>query len=321
MPFGPTLRFGPTARFGPSVRFGPSAQVIGRHVPVSLRADNIAPIATATDTGAMNEGEARPGHQPNSMHGHQSHGPQSPGHQSHRHQSHGHQDHGHQGHDDPTKANHSSDADLAGLTPLEFWEARYFGEERVWSGKVNISLADAVAELAPGASIDLGCGEGADVLWLAEHGWQATGLDISPTAISRATQEAAARGLSAERANFVVADLATWRAEKGYDLVSASFLHSPVPLAREEILASAAAAVRPGGHLLVISHAAPADPQEVAHPHADLHHSPEDEYRSLNLDPAEWTLAKAGRRNRTGRKPTGEPVEVEDLIVLVRRGD
>ncbi len=224
-------------------------------------------------------------------------------------------DHHHGG---PDHASHQPAPDLD-VTPLDFWEARYSGEERVWSGKVNVSLVDAVADLTPGRSVDLGCGEGADVLWLAERGWQAAGLDISPTAVSRARQEADARGLSPEQASFSVTDLATWQAEAEYDLISASFLHSPVPLAREQILQRAAAAVRPGGHLLVISHAAPADPKDVAHPHADLHHHPEDEFRELKLDETEWTLALAGRRNRMGRKPTGEPIEVEDLIVLARR--
>ncbi|MBA3020749.1 class I SAM-dependent methyltransferase [Propionicimonas sp.] len=220
--------------------------------------------------------------------------------------------------DHASHAHHEAAADPE-VTPLDFWEARYSGEERVWSGKVNVSLVDAVADLTPGRSVDLGCGEGADVLWLAERGWQASGLDISPTAINRARQEADARGLGPEQASFVVTDLATWQPEATYDLVGASFLHSPAPLAREQILRRAAAAVRPGGHLLVISHAAPADPNDVAHPHADLHHSPENEYRELKLDETEWTLALAGRRNRMGRKPTGEPIEVEDLIVLARR--
>jgi SAM-dependent methyltransferase len=252
----------------------------------------------------MNEAEARrPGRTSDSAADHHHAAP------SHVDQGH-HRDHG---------AHHPS-PELDGLTPLEFWEARYADEERVWSGQVNVSLADTVAELTPGRSVDLGCGEGADVLWLAERGWRATGLDISPTAIGRARKEAAARGLTAEQVDFVVADLSAWRADAIYDLVSASFLHSPAPLARVAILQRAAAAVRPGGHLLVISHAAPADPDEVAHPHVDLHHHPEDQYRELELDDSEWTLTQAGRRNRPGRKPTGEPVEVEDLIVLVRRG-
>ena len=71
------------------------------------------------------------------------------------------------------------------LSPTEYWEQRYSGSERIWSGKVNATMASVVAELSPGTAIDLGCGEGGDVLWLAEQGWQVHGLDISTTAVGR----------------------------------------------------------------------------------------------------------------------------------------
>ena len=69
--------------------------------------------------------------------------------------------------------------------PTEFWEDLYAGKSR-WSGNPNPVLVDVVGALSPGRSLDLGCGEGADVLWLAGQGWDATGVDISSTAVSRA---------------------------------------------------------------------------------------------------------------------------------------
>jgi len=82
---------------------------------------------------------------------------------------------------------HHSAQELDGVA---FWENHYGQSERVWSGKVNQVLENLVSPLTPGTSLDIGCGEGGDVLWLATHGWQATGLDISPTAVSRAREEA-----------------------------------------------------------------------------------------------------------------------------------
>jgi SAM-dependent methyltransferase len=82
------------------------------------------------------------------------------------------------------------------LSPTEYWEQRYSGSGRIWSGKANRTTAEIVSALTPGHAIDLGCGEGGDVLWLAEQGWQAHGLDISATAVGRAREEAAARGLT-----------------------------------------------------------------------------------------------------------------------------
>src|SRR5699024_5462424 len=97
------------------------------------------------------------------------------------------------------------------LSPTEYWEQRYSGSERVWSGKVNATMASVVAELSPGTAIDLGCGEGGDVLWLAEQGWTAVGLDISTVAVGRAREEAAARGLGG--ASFEAVDLDVWEPE------------------------------------------------------------------------------------------------------------
>ncbi|HEY4558928.1 MAG TPA: methyltransferase domain-containing protein, partial [Enteractinococcus sp.] len=69
--------------------------------------------------------------------------------------------------------------------PAQTWNQRYQESERMWSGKVNTGLESMVSSLEPGTALDLGCGEGADVVWLAEQGWYATGVDISSGAIER----------------------------------------------------------------------------------------------------------------------------------------
>ena len=66
------------------------------------------------------------------------------------------------------------------------WEEHYGERERVWSGRVNARLAEVAAELPPGRALDLGCGEGADAVWLAERGWDVVAVDISETALGRA---------------------------------------------------------------------------------------------------------------------------------------
>lgn len=73
----------------------------------------------------------------------------------------------------------------AEVTTPEAWEERYTASERIWSGRVNAVLAEIAAGLEPGAALDLGCGEGADVIWLAERGWRAAGVDVSATAVQR----------------------------------------------------------------------------------------------------------------------------------------
>jgi len=84
----------------------------------------------------------------------------------------------------------------------EQWEQRYAESDRIWSGRVNVRLAEVVAPLRAGHALDLGCGEGADACWLAEQGWTVVAVDISDTALQRATAAAKAKGL-ADRINFV----------------------------------------------------------------------------------------------------------------------
>lgn len=204
------------------------------------------------------------------------------------------------------------------VAPVDFWEHRYCGAEPVWSGRVNHSFAEVAATLTPGAALEFGCGEGADALWLAERGWRVTGIDISPTAIRRAIAAATDAGL-AERVRFAAADLADWTDDDAYDLVTASFLHSPVAFDRTSALRQASEKVRIGGHLLVVSHAA-------APPWADLppdhHHdflSPANEVEALALDPEEWTTVLAEVRARPATAPDGTEASLDDGVILVRR--
>jgi SAM-dependent methyltransferase len=72
--------------------------------------------------------------------------------------------------------------------------------ELVESGRI------ARESLASGRVIDLGCGTGANVLYLAERGFQGLGVDFSPVAVTKARRVAEARGLT-DRARFVVGDV------------------------------------------------------------------------------------------------------------------
>ena len=59
------------------------------------------------------------------------------------------------------------------------WDDNYSGDGQIWSGEPNVQLVAEVADLAPGTALDVGCGEGGDVIWLARQGWTVTGLDLS----------------------------------------------------------------------------------------------------------------------------------------------
>lgn len=203
--------------------------------------------------------------------------------------------------------------------PAEFWESRYADSERVWSGRPNATLVDVAAQLPPARALDLGCGEGADAIWLAQQGWHVTGVDISPSAIDRAASAAHAVGVPRERIRFLVADLADWQPTERYGLVTASFLQSPVELPRAHVLRRAAEAIEPGGRLLVIAHAAP--PSWTSAPDIGDHRflTPGEQLAELALDAADWSVELAETRRRAITAPDGSPSTLDDTVILLRR--
>ena len=160
--------------------------------------------------------------------------------------------HDHHHHDDATLD------ELRQALTREFWDERYGGSERVWSGRPNQRLVEQTADLTPGLACDIGCGEGADAIWLAEQGWEVTALDVSRVALDRTAQHAIERGVDARVKVGEYDVLAAHpprkpRHTEGFDLVSAHFMHVP----REDfddVYRRIAAAVAPGGRLLVVAH-------------------------------------------------------------------
>jgi SAM-dependent methyltransferase len=203
----------------------------------------------------------------------------------------------------------------------EFWEHRYSEQTRVWSGRVNQVLAEVAASLTPGRALDLGCGEGGDSLWLAGRGWDVTGVDISTTALDRARTAAVAAGIPAARLHLVAADLGSWQPETEFDLVNACFLQSPVTLDRSQILRRAAARIATGGHLLVVSHAAP-PPWAGGLSGHELHHTfltPQQEVAAMGLPEPEWQQLIVEARQRSAIGPDGSSAVLDDAVVLLRR--
>lgn len=145
------------------------------------------------------------------------------------------------------------------------WDRRYTDRgEQMWSGQPNGSLVAEVAGLSPGRVLDVGCGEGADAVWLAEQGWEVTGTDISTIAIERARTAATARGINVA---FAVADgLADPLPRASFDLVTISYPSFSRPRGLADFW-PIADAVAPGGCLLVIGHVLDDDSLHTATEH------------------------------------------------------
>lgn len=198
---------------------------------------------------------------------------------------------------------------------VQFWEERYRSVERVWSGRVNPRLAEVVADLPAGRALDLGCGEGADALWLAERGWRVVAVDVSATALRRATQAASDRNLLA-RIDFQRHDLNESFPDGTFDLVSAQYLHSPARLERDGVLQRAAERVNRGGVLLIVDHGAPPPWAE----HHDHHFTGiEEVLGALDLNPPRWTRLRTEAVEREMVGPNGEVGSMADNVMVLRR--
>jgi ubiquinone/menaquinone biosynthesis C-methylase UbiE len=197
------------------------------------------------------------------------------------------------------------------------WEQHYGERDRVWSGRVNVRLAEAVSTREGGTALDLGCGEGADACWLAERGWTVVAVDISDTALQRAVEDADTRGLG-DRIEFVQHDLSDSFPDGTFDLVSAQFFHSTVQLDRPRILKYAAAAVRPDGLLLIVDHAGPPPwASKLAHHHEFP--SVEEVVSSLDLNESEWERIRVEAVERQAEGPDGETGALVDNVIALRR--
>jgi SAM-dependent methyltransferase len=195
------------------------------------------------------------------------------------------------------------------------WDARYSEREgAMWSGRPNGRLVAEVAGLTAGRALDVGCGEGADAIWLAGRGWAVTAIDISDVAVGRAREAARLAGASVEWISGDV--LAVPLPARSFDLVSLQYPALP-KAAGDQAVRTVLDTVRPGGRLLAVYH------------HLDDEHR--EHMKSRGVDPADYVGVddlgellgddfEVERRANAPRidPPPGTP-HVDDLILRARR--
>jgi SAM-dependent methyltransferase len=200
----------------------------------------------------------------------------------------------------------------------EHWEKHYGERDRIWSGRVNVQFADVVGDLTPGRALDLGCGEGADAVWLAERGWDVVAVDVSDTALGRARAAADTRGVG-DRIEFRQLDLSEGFPDGGFDLISSQFLHSMLEFDRQAVLVKAADALRAGGLLVIVDHgSAPPWPSKLDHHHHDFP-SAHEVVAELGLDADQFDRVRVDSVERQAVGPEGEQHPWMDNVIVVRR--
>jgi SAM-dependent methyltransferase len=121
-------------------------------------------------------------------------------------------------------------------------------EDLVWhSDEPTKLLDDAVSAVLattdgrrPPRALDLGCGAGIHSAYLAQKGFEVTGIDLIPKAIELARSHAQSKGVEID---FVAADLLEWSADRPFDLVLDSgclhsLIHGNVARYKERLVSS-----------------------------------------------------------------------------------
>jgi len=87
------------------------------------------------------------------------------------------------------------------------WNDSYRDGFLPWdTGRPSSELERAIGQHAirPARALEIGCGTGTNCVWLAEQGFQVTGLDVAPLAVEQAEKRAQVAGL---HVTFQVADV------------------------------------------------------------------------------------------------------------------
>jgi len=103
-----------------------------------------------------------------------------------------------------------------------------------------------------GRSLDLGCGTGTNTIYLAQKGWDATGIDFVPRAINTAKKKAAAARVSPRLIVGDVTRLADLGIGDGYNLLLDLGCFHSIPDAGRDDYVRGASAVAPGGATMLL---------------------------------------------------------------------
>jgi 2-polyprenyl-3-methyl-5-hydroxy-6-metoxy-1,4-benzoquinol methylase len=129
---------------------------------------------------------------------------------------------------------------------IEFWN-RFFTkpDNRGFNPEPNQFLVNITRGRRPGRALDVGMGQGRNALYLAQQGWEVTGIDIAERAMAVARQAAERNGLTLR--TFVAKLEAFDYGQSQWDLVLFSWMGAmPQPLA-DRVQAS----LKPGGVVVV----------------------------------------------------------------------
>jgi len=131
----------------------------------------------------------------------------------------------------------------------DFWNGKFTDPKVDFNRRPSRLLVEATGGRHAGDAIDLGMGEGRNAIFLAQQGWNVTGVDLSDVGVAQAKKRASEFGV---KLNAVVDDLDRYDFGHGrWDLISLFYMHAWFHGGKPPVPQRLIEALRPCGLLVI----------------------------------------------------------------------
>lgn len=131
----------------------------------------------------------------------------------------------------------------------DFWNGKFGDPRTEFNHRPSRLLIGAIRGRKPGAAIDLGMGQGRNAIYLAQQGWQVTGVDLSNIAISQAKKRAAQLGV---KLNAILSGLDQYDLGRNrWDLITLFYVHAWYRTSKPRSVKRIHEALKPGGLVVI----------------------------------------------------------------------